>query len=45
MEAFELNDHPFFVGVQYHPEYLTSLVNSHPVFKGLFKAIIELIKK
>lgn len=32
VEAVELDDHPFFVGVQFHPEYKSSVDNPHPLF-------------
>ncbi|KAI7880945.1 CTP synthase [Lichtheimia hyalospora FSU 10163] len=38
MEIAELDDHPFFIGCQYHPEYLTRPLKPHPVFKGLLLA-------
>ncbi|XP_063932184.1 CTP synthase 1-like [Zophobas morio] len=38
MEILELDDHPFFVAVQYHPEYLTRPLKPHPVFRGFISA-------
>ncbi|RKP39315.1 CTP synthase [Dimargaris cristalligena] len=40
MEIMELNDptHPYFVGVQYHPEYLTRPLYPSPPFIGLIQA-------
>ena len=35
MEMFELKDHPYFVGVQYHPEYLSHPLKPSPPFLGL----------
>jgi len=43
VEAVELKNHPFFVGVQFHPEYRSRVGKPHPVFKALIKAIEELI--
>ncbi|KAI8137345.1 CTP synthase [Fennellomyces sp. T-0311] len=40
MEIVELDDHPFFVGCQYHPEYLTRPLKPHPLFRGLISAAI-----
>ncbi len=40
VEAVELTDHPFYVGVQYHPEFLSRPNRAHPLFKGLVKASI-----
>ena len=38
VETLELKDHPFYVGVQYHPEYKSTVANPHPLFKALIKA-------
>lgn len=38
VEAVELKNHPFFVGVQFHPEYKSSPLNPHPLFKAFVKA-------
>jgi CTP synthase len=27
----EIEDHPFFIGVQYHPEYKSTVANPHPI--------------
>jgi CTP synthase len=32
VEAIELPDHPFFIGVQYHPEYRSRFEEPHPLF-------------
>jgi CTP synthase len=32
VEAIELKDHPWFVGVQYHPEYKSTVARPHPLF-------------
>lgn len=37
----ELDDHPFFVGCQYHPEYQTYPFKPHPLFVGLLEAALE----
>ncbi|MDO4729155.1 MAG: CTP synthase [Bacteroidota bacterium] len=39
VEIVELEQHPFFVGVQYHPEYKSTVSNPHPVFTAFIKAI------
>lgn len=44
VEAIEIKDHPFFVGVQFHPEYSSTVVNPHPLFTALLKAALELKK-
>jgi len=33
VEIIELNNHPWFVGVQYHPEFLSRPLRPHPLFK------------
>ncbi|CAG8760350.1 29507_t:CDS:10, partial [Gigaspora margarita] len=38
MEIMELKDHPFFVGTQYHPEYLSRPLNPSPPFLGFVMA-------
>ncbi|KAI9365142.1 CTP synthase [Pilaira anomala] len=44
MEIVELDDHPFFVGCQYHPEYITRPLRPCPLFSGLIMAAIGEIK-
>jgi len=41
VEIIELNDHPWFVGVQYHPEYKSTVANPHPLFKAFVKASLD----
>jgi len=41
VEIVELKDHPWFIGVQYHPEYKSTVANPHPLFVGLVKAALE----
>ncbi|XP_074640520.1 CTP synthase 1-like [Tubulanus polymorphus] len=38
MEILELEGHPYFVGVQYHPEYLSRPMTPSPPFLGLLMA-------
>ena len=38
VEAIELKDHPWFVGVQYHPEYQSTVSSPHPLFVSFIKA-------
>ncbi len=40
VEIVELRDHPWFIGVQFHPEYKSTVVNPHPLFSGFVKAAI-----
>lgn len=41
VEAIELKDHPFYIGVQYHPEFLSRPNRAHPLFKGLIRASLD----
>ena len=38
METIEIPSHPWFIGVQYHPEYKSTVENPHPIFLGLIQA-------
>ena len=38
VEAIELKNHPFYVGVQFHPEYISRPLKPHPLFVGFIKA-------
>jgi CTP synthase len=38
MEIFELENHPFFVGTQYHPEYMSKVLDPSKPFLGLVAA-------
>ena len=40
METIEIPDHPWFIGVQYHPEYKSRVVNPHPLFISFVKAAL-----
>ena len=40
-EAAELTEHPFFVGVQYHPEFKSRPNKPHPLFFGFVKAALK----
>lgn len=37
-EIIELKDHPFFVGCQFHPEFMSRPLEPHPLFLGFIKA-------
>lgn len=37
-EIVELPSHPFFIGVQFHPEYKSTVENPHPLFVSFVKA-------
>src|SRR5690606_21610798 len=41
VEVVEIENHPFFIGVQYHPEYKSTVANPHPLFVSLVKAAVE----
>jgi CTP synthase len=41
VEIVELRDHPFFIGVQYHPELKSTVENPHPLFVHFVKAAKE----
>ncbi|MEY8307962.1 CTP synthase [Erysipelotrichaceae bacterium 51-3] len=45
VEAIEYTDHPFYVGVQYHPEFRSRPNRPHPLFAGLVKASLENAKR
>ena len=41
VEAIELPDHPFYVAVQYHPEFKSRPNKAHPIFRAFIAASIE----
>ncbi len=41
VEIIEIPDHKWFIGVQFHPEYSSTVVNPHPLFTGFIKACIK----
>ena len=40
VEAVELPEHPFFVGVQFHPEFKSRPDRPHPIFHGFVEAAL-----
>ena len=38
VEIVEIPDHPWFVGAQFHPEYKSTVVTPHPLFKAFIEA-------
>ncbi|MFA7364145.1 MAG: CTP synthase [Aminobacteriaceae bacterium] len=42
VEIVELPDHPWFVGVQFHPEFRSRPVKPHPLFMGFIGAAVQL---
>jgi CTP synthase len=45
VEIVELEDHPFYIGVQYHPEYKSTVENPHPLFVSFVAATVKAKKK
>jgi CTP synthase len=42
-EIVEIKNHPFFIGVQFHPEFASRPMKAHPLFKGLINAALKII--
>ncbi|WP_457617272.1 CTP synthase [Lutibacter sp.] len=40
VEVVEIPSHPWFIGVQYHPEYKSTVLNPHPLFVDFVKAAL-----
>lgn len=40
VEIVELENHPFYIGVQFHPEYKSTVANPHPLFVQFVKAAV-----
>jgi len=45
VEIVEITDHPFFIGVQYHPELKSTVENPQPIFVHFIKAAKEFVDK
>jgi CTP synthase len=41
VEIVEMADHPWFVAVQFHPEFKSKPTAAHPLFSGLVAAAVE----
>ena len=41
VEVVEIEDHPWFVGTQYHPEYKSTVLSPSPLFVAFVKAAME----
>ncbi|HPF04635.1 MAG TPA: CTP synthase [Spirochaetota bacterium] len=41
VETVEIPEHPWFIGVQYHPEFKSKPINPHPLFRDFIRASIE----
>jgi CTP synthase len=45
VEIVELKDHPWFIGVQFHPEYKSTVDRPHPLFVSFVKAAADYAQK
>ena len=45
VEAVEITDHPFFIGTQFHPEYISRPLAPHPLFVEFIKVCLTLKSK
>ena len=45
VEIIELKGHPFFIGVQYHPELKSTVENPQPIFVQFIKAAKDFVDK
>ena len=41
VEIIELEDHPFFIGVQFHPEFKSRPLDPHPLYLAFVKACMK----
>ncbi len=41
VEIIEIENHPFFIGVQYHPEYKSTVLKPHPLFINFVAAAVK----
>jgi CTP synthase len=41
VEIIELENHPWFIGVQFHPEYKSTVARPHPLFVGFVQAALQ----
>ena len=41
VEVMERDDHPWFIGVQFHPELKSTPFKPHPIFNSFIRALIE----
>lgn len=44
VEIVEIENHPFFIGAQFHPEFQSRPNKPHPIFAGFIKAALDLKK-
>jgi CTP synthase len=45
VEIVEIPEHPWFIGVQFHPEYSSTVAKPHPLFSSFINAAIEYSQK
>jgi CTP synthase len=41
VEIIELKNHPWFLGVQFHPEYKSTVESPHPLFVKFIRATLD----
>ena len=41
VEIAEIKDHPFMLGTQFHPEFLSRPYRAHPLFAAFIKAALD----
>ena len=41
VEVFELEGHPWFIAVNFHPEYKSNVMHPHPLFVDFVRAACE----
>ncbi|MFA4834163.1 MAG: CTP synthase [Patescibacteria group bacterium] len=45
VEAIEIADHPFFIGTQFHPEYISRPLDPHPLFVEFVRVCLKMKEK
>ncbi len=45
VELMELQEHPFYIAAQYHPEYKSTVENPHPLFVAFIKAAKDALEE
>ncbi|MBU0637181.1 MAG: CTP synthase [Patescibacteria group bacterium] len=45
VEAIEITNHPFFIGTQFHPEYISRPLNPHPLFVEFVRVCLKQKKR
>ena len=45
VEMMELKDHPWFVTVQFHPEFKSKPINAHPLFRDFVAAAMRMPRR